>query len=71
MVYSDYDRRTIGRLTSTPHQPANAYLALGLHPKVGESLPVAEVEITLNQRLGAQVIEIHKLLESLGFWLIT
>jgi hypothetical protein len=31
----------------------------------------ASVKIALDQRLGAQVVEIFKLLESQGLWLIT
>lgn len=30
-----------------------------------------EMENPQNQRLGAQVVDLSKLLESLGFWLIT
>jgi hypothetical protein len=33
----DYDHRTIDLLTSTPHQPANACLALSLLPIVNEN----------------------------------
>jgi hypothetical protein len=31
----------------------------------------AKVKIAPDQRLGAQVVEMPKLLDSLGFWLIT
>ena len=31
----------------------------------------ARVEIAPDQRLGTQVVEIIKLMEALGFWLIT